>query len=209
MHFQPGEKGDHFFQSTLVQTLFYGLFSAWAAHARESAGPFDWRTAAWTLQVPAIRTLFEQVATPGRLGTLGLIDVLGWAADALNRVDTETFFSEFDEANAVQHFYEPFLAAYDPDLRRAWVSGTRRRRLFDTRSRVDRTLRDELGIADGWQIPTSGCWTRAREQDHFWWRCFGAFGERSKRRASGPRSARNLKRRRPRIAGFEVLRRRS
>src|SRR5665811_1388083 len=24
-----GEKGDHFFRSTLVQTLFYGLFAAW------------------------------------------------------------------------------------------------------------------------------------------------------------------------------------
>jgi phosphate/sulfate permease len=24
-----GAKGDHFFRSTLVQTLFYGMFSAW------------------------------------------------------------------------------------------------------------------------------------------------------------------------------------
>ena len=24
-----GEKGEHFFRSTLVQTLFYGIFSAW------------------------------------------------------------------------------------------------------------------------------------------------------------------------------------
>ncbi len=25
-----GEKGDHFFRSTLVQTLFYGMFASWA-----------------------------------------------------------------------------------------------------------------------------------------------------------------------------------
>jgi hypothetical protein len=24
-----GKKGDHFFRSTLIQTLFYGVFSAW------------------------------------------------------------------------------------------------------------------------------------------------------------------------------------
>ncbi len=29
-----GEKGDHFFRSTLVQTLFYGVFSAWVLWAR-------------------------------------------------------------------------------------------------------------------------------------------------------------------------------
>jgi hypothetical protein len=37
-----GEKGDHFFRSTLVQTLFYGLFSSWCCGAknnREPTGP--------------------------------------------------------------------------------------------------------------------------------------------------------------------------
>lgn len=157
LHFQPGEKGDHFFQSTLVQTLFYGLFSAWATHARESDTPFDWRTATWTLQVPAIRALFEQVATPGRLGRLDLIDVLGWAADALNRVDRRIFFDRFDEANAVQHFYEPFLAAFDPDLRRALgVWYTPPEIVHYMVERVDRVLRDELGIADG--LADSNVW---------------------------------------------------
>ena len=32
------EKGEHFFRSTLVQTLFYGVFSAWVLwHKRENA----------------------------------------------------------------------------------------------------------------------------------------------------------------------------
>lgn len=154
LHFQPGKKGDHFFQSTLVQTLFYGLFSAWATHARESDTPFDWRTAAWSLHVPAVRALFEQVATPGRLGPLGLTDVLGWAADSLNRVETGTFFARFDEANAVQHFYEPFLAAFDPDLRRAlgvWYTPPEIVQYMV--ERVDRVLRAELQISDGLADP--------------------------------------------------------
>jgi hypothetical protein len=39
-----GDKGEHFFRSTLVQTLFYGVFSAWVIWARGSAKTgFDWR----------------------------------------------------------------------------------------------------------------------------------------------------------------------
>lgn len=154
LHFEPGAKGDHFFRSTLVQTLFYGLFSAWATHARLSSARFDWRTAAWSLHVPAIRALFEQVATPGRLGTLNLVQTLGWAADALNRVDRATFFARFDEAEAVQHFYEPFLAAYDPSLRRTlgvWYTPPEIVRYMV--ERVDRALRQELGFEDGLADP--------------------------------------------------------
>ena len=40
-----GEKGEHFFRSTLVQTLFYGVFSAWVLwsedrRAGRPQGPF-------------------------------------------------------------------------------------------------------------------------------------------------------------------------
>jgi hypothetical protein len=154
LHFQPGPRGDRFFRSTLVQTLFYGLFSAWATHARNNAAPFDWRTATWTLHVPAVRALFEQVATPGRLGTLNLVQLLSWASDALNRVDRASFFTRFDEADAIQHFYEPFLAAYDPDLRRmlgVWYTPPEIVRYMV--ERVDRVLRNELGIEDGLADP--------------------------------------------------------
>lgn len=41
-----GEKGEHFFRSTLVQTLFYGVFSAWVIWARGGgSGKFDWKSA--------------------------------------------------------------------------------------------------------------------------------------------------------------------
>ena len=45
-----GEKGEHFFRSTLVQTLFYGVFSAWVLWHTEKPGRterFDWRMAQW------------------------------------------------------------------------------------------------------------------------------------------------------------------
>ena len=56
------EKGEHFFRSTLVQTLFYGVFSAWVRWHKDNPGPkakFDWRTAEWSLHVPFIRTLYR------------------------------------------------------------------------------------------------------------------------------------------------------
>ena len=65
-----GERGEHFFRSTLVQTLFYGVFAAWVLWSRERSpdGPerFDWRVAAWSLRGPVIRALFERLATPPR-----------------------------------------------------------------------------------------------------------------------------------------------
>jgi REP element-mobilizing transposase RayT len=33
-----GEKGEHFFRSTLIQTIFYGVFSAWVLWHRERSG---------------------------------------------------------------------------------------------------------------------------------------------------------------------------
>ncbi|NLF85321.1 MAG: N-6 DNA methylase, partial [Lentisphaerae bacterium] len=171
-----GGKGEHFFRSTLVQTLFYGVFSAWvlwsrrraARHAGEAfaaavrenadtyrvAGAFDWRSAHFLLRVPMLRALFVQVADPARLGALGLIEVLDWAAAALNRVDRDAFFASFDEGHAVQYFYEPFLQAFDPDLRNelgVWYTPTE---IVDYQvERVDRVLRDELDIPDGLADP--------------------------------------------------------
>jgi hypothetical protein len=53
-----GPRGEHFFHSTLVQTLFYGVFSAWVLWSKQtpygSAERFDWRLAVYTLNVPLI-----------------------------------------------------------------------------------------------------------------------------------------------------------
>ncbi|HEU0011332.1 MAG TPA: N-6 DNA methylase, partial [Verrucomicrobiae bacterium] len=151
------EKGEHFFRSTLVQTIFYGVFSAWVLwHKAEPLrkDTFDWRAAAWNLRVPMIKALFEQVATPTKLGPLGLVEVLDWTAAALNRVDRTEFFARFAETRAVQYFYEPFLEAFDPKLRKelgVWYTPSE---IVEYQvARVDTVLREELGIADGLADP--------------------------------------------------------
>ena len=148
-----GERGARFFRSTLVQTLFYGVFSAWVLWARQlppPAGGFDWRTAVWHLRAPVLRALFQQLSDPGRLQPLGLVEVLDWTAAALDRVDRAAFFSRFDEGEAVPYFYEPFLEAFDPDLRKqlgVWYTPAEVVRYMV--ARVDRALKDDLGIAEG------------------------------------------------------------
>lgn len=146
-----GEKGEHFFRSTLVQTLFYGVFSAWVIWARGGdTGKFDWKSAGYIMTVPMIRSLFEEVAKPSRLGPLGLMSILDRTGEALNRVDRTAFFKTFDSDEAVQHFYEPFLEAFDPDLRKEMgVWYTPREIVRYMVERVDTVLRTELGIADG------------------------------------------------------------
>jgi hypothetical protein len=64
-----------------------------------------------------VRVLFQQLATPAN-PPVGLDEVLDWTDDFLARVDRRLFFERFEAAEAVQYFYEPFLQAYDPELRR-------------------------------------------------------------------------------------------
>lgn len=148
-------KGLHFFHSTLVQTLFYGLFSAWVIWYRMPADrqrlpTFSAHGAAWNLKLPVLRALFEQVYRPGALDGLGIANVLDWAADVLRRVDGRAFFARFQEDHAVQYFYEPFLESFDPDLRKqlgVWYTPPE---VVDYMvERVDQALRHELGIPLG------------------------------------------------------------
>lgn len=151
-------KGQHFFRSTLVQTLFYGVFSAWVLWHRGNPArrdAFDWRTAAFHLRVPVLRKLFHAVADPAQLQTLNLVEVLDWAAAALNRVDRAAFFTRFEDRHAVQYFYEPFLEAFDPELRKdlgVWYTPEEIVRYQV--ARVDTALREELGLADGLADPS-------------------------------------------------------
>jgi hypothetical protein len=151
------DKGEHFFRSTLVQTLFYGVFSAWVSWHKADPHPnarFDWRTAEWSLHVPFIRTLYEQIASKSKLEPLGLVDVLDWSAGVLNRVDRGEFFKGFEDEHAVQYFYEPFLEAYDSDLRKelgVWY--TPPEVVKYQVARVDTVLREELDLPDGLADP--------------------------------------------------------
>ena len=148
-----GEKGARFFHSTLVQTLFYGVFSAWVLWARQRpppTGTFNWHDAVWHLRAPVLRALFQQLSDPGRLQRLDLVEVLDWTAAALDRVDRAAFFTRFNEGEAVPYFYEPFLEAFDPELRKqlgVWYTPAEVVRYMV--ARVDKVLKDDLGISDG------------------------------------------------------------
>ncbi|MBU4231505.1 MAG: N-6 DNA methylase, partial [Proteobacteria bacterium] len=154
-----GDKGEHFFRSTLVQTIFYGVFSAWVLwdkkHPRtDRKARFNWRETVWYLHVPMIRALFEQLATPAKLGPLGLVEVLEWTETTLNRVDRASFFDQFEEGHAVQYFYEPFLEAFDPQLRKelgVWYTPPEIVQYMV--ARVDTVLRQELDLPDGLADP--------------------------------------------------------
>ncbi|MCS6840297.1 MAG: N-6 DNA methylase, partial [Roseiflexus sp.] len=151
------QRGERFFRSTLVQTLFYGIFAAWVLWHHERPGRtdrFDWRTATFYLHVPVLQVLFSQLSLPFRLQPLGLMALLDRAGDMLNRVDRTAFFERFDTGQAVQYFYEPFLEAFDPQLRRelgVWYTPPEIVRYMV--ARVDATLREELGVADGLADP--------------------------------------------------------
>jgi len=148
-----GSKGDHFFRSTLVQTLFYGLFSAWGIWARatpRNPTRFDWHSAAWTLHVPFVAALFTQLTSPKNIRKLDLIEILDWTGETLNRIDAAEFLKRFEEGQAVQYFYEPFLQAFDPKLRKQFGVWYTPPEVIDYMvARVDLALKNELSIPDG------------------------------------------------------------
>jgi hypothetical protein len=148
-----GESGDEFFRSALIQTLFYGVFASWVnwvgSNETRPGSRFEWKMAAWTLRVPMVRVLFEQLATPHNLPA-GLGEILDWTQDVFARLDPERFFERFERREAVQYFYEPFLEAYDPKLRRelgVWYTPPEVVRYMV--ARVHESLQKDLGIELG------------------------------------------------------------
>ena len=157
LHFQ-GDEGAAFFRSSLVQTLFYGLFSGWMLWRQNRGHPvpgvggerFDWKGASEHLALPLIGDLYEEIARPRRLADLGLREPLEWATASLNRVVEDEFFQRFQTDHAITLFYEPFLQAFDPELRKelgVWYTPPEIVQYMV--GRVDQLLRSELGIADG------------------------------------------------------------
>ena len=142
-----GEDGDHFFHSTLAQSIYYGLFSAWL---QTPGKKFDWRLAVHSAN-PVMGALFSQITNPGQLGKLNLAEQLDGATAMLNRVENkETLFGGIGAIGAIQHFYEPFVAEYDPELRKAMgVWYTPPEVVQYMVERADRVLRTELNIPDG------------------------------------------------------------
>lgn len=121
------EKGDRFFRSSLIQTAFYSLFAAWILWNRtEDTEPFDLEKAQEHLRIPFLEQLFHDIRHPHYLKKLDLARHLERAVATLNRVDRKLFharmsFPTVDDENpavaAITYFYEPFLEAFDPELR--------------------------------------------------------------------------------------------
>ncbi len=155
-----GKRGNRFFVATVVQTLFYGLFSAWVQWSRdtdvaETEEKFDWQHAGRYLRVPVLQDIFDEVTKSGNVSALGIRDHLQRATAVFERVHQDELFSKFDGEAAIEYFYEPFLEAYDPKLREEFgVWYTPRPLIRYMVERVDHVLRDELGIEDGLADPS-------------------------------------------------------
>ncbi len=101
-----------------------------------------------------LRKLFYELADPQHLRSLRLAELLDWTASALDHVHRGEFFSRFRAGEAVQYFYEPFLEAFDPELRRdlgVWYTPPEIVEYMV--ARVDAVLRTELGIERGLADP--------------------------------------------------------
>ncbi len=108
------------FADVCAQTIACGLF---AARVRLPAGRgFTRQQAAWNLPSlikPPLRKLFDEIAGPD------LDERIAWAVDdlasLLARADVAEALKDFGKATGqedpVTHFYETFLAAYDPQER--------------------------------------------------------------------------------------------
>lgn len=156
------DKGDRFFRGSLIQTAFYSLFAAWVLWDRDagkSAGPFTIAEAERYLRIPFLQELFHDLRSPRYLRELDLGTHLERAVATLNRVDLELFKQRmsFPTASdqsptvaAITYFYEPFLEAFDPELRQelgVWY--TPPEIVHYQVRRIHHLLKAELGIARG------------------------------------------------------------
>ena len=121
------EKGARFFRSSLVQSIFYALFAAWILWDKEAdaSTSFEVDDAHRYLPIPFLDALLHDIRHPTRMKHLGLDAHLARAVKTFNRVDRSLFrsrmtFPTIDGETtiaAITYFYEPFLEAFDPQLR--------------------------------------------------------------------------------------------
>jgi hypothetical protein len=159
IHFTD-EEGERFLRSSLIQTAFYALFAAWALwHHRRTTAEFRWQDLGDYLTIPFLRGLFYEFRHPRRIAELRLSQHLDIATEALGRVDRNEFFRHFsfpdprrrdDATSAILYFYEPFLEAFDPELRKklgVWYTPGDIVR-YQVR-KIDQLLRQRLGCPRG------------------------------------------------------------
>ncbi|MXY45877.1 MAG: N-6 DNA methylase [Chloroflexi bacterium] len=140
------------FADMFAQTLAYGLF---AARVNTDANTFHWSTAAGAIPSanPFLRRVFDLTAGIDAKTEpfIGFVDDL---SQLLANSDMEAVLSDFGRRGArqdpIMHFYETFLAAYDPQLReRRGVYYTPEPVISYIVRSVDYLLRERFGCPDG------------------------------------------------------------
>jgi len=141
------------FADMFSQTVAYGLFAARANHT--GSEPFRRQDAAAEIPKtnPFLRKLFAAITGPDLDDEpfVGLVDDL---AQLLGHTDMEAVLAEFGtrtrQDDPVVHFYETFLAAYDPGLRETrGVYYTPEPVVSYIVHSIDHLLRDRFGCGDG------------------------------------------------------------
>ena len=140
------------FADMFAQTLAYGLFAARVGH---SAGDFRRRDAAYLIPAanPFIRQIFATVAGPG-LDNEPFVSFADDLTRLLADADMNAVFGDFGSGEVrqdpVMHFYESFLAAYNPALReRRGVYYTPEPVISYIVRSVDRLLKERFLCTDG------------------------------------------------------------
>jgi predicted helicase len=140
------------FADMYAQTICYGMF---AARCNTKTGQdFNRQTAAFYLPKtnPFLRQLF------GHIAGFDLDDRITWAVDdlaeLLKSTDIESILANFGkrtrQEDPVVHFYETFLAAYDPKLRKSrGVYYTPEPVVSYIVRSVDHILKTDFGLSDG------------------------------------------------------------
>lgn len=140
------ELDEEMFVPTIVQTLVYGLFASWLSTEDDD---FDWQSAAYRVDVPLFAEVLHACLSPKLIRKCNLVPRLAGAAGVFERVDKDWFSKQF-AGSAIEYFYEPFLASFDPHLRdRLGVWYTPSEIAEYQAARCHHHLRHDLGIDAG------------------------------------------------------------
>jgi len=141
------------FADMFAQTLAYGLFAARVNHT--GSGPFQRRDAAYEIPRtnPFLRRLFGAITGPELDDEpyVGLVDDLAQLLAVTDIASVmSTFGTQSGRGDPVIHFYETFLAAYDPAMREMrGVYYTPQPIVSYIVGSVDRILRQRFGASQG------------------------------------------------------------
>ena len=140
------------FADMFAQTLAYGLF---AARMNHHGTDFRRQTAAYDIPAtnPFIRQIFDIITGPN-LDNEPFVSFVDDLTELLRNADMDAVLADFGKRTVgqdpIMHFYETFLAAYDPDLRQSrGVYYTPEPVVGYIVRSVDHLLREKFGCTEG------------------------------------------------------------